>query len=156
MIVLHYLFNDGTAFTLHFTNYSRLKTWWSYEHGDKLLTQWWKQFLYRPCDFQEIVAPVFPENRPLKAERLPALHTCHHYHQINIPAHFCLRLHRDQGHCAAWRVRSMKNFSDRVGNQPSTCLSVKQCLNKRQHHCVVSCRFHPFYRPRKPLGRVEF
>ena len=48
----------------------------------------------------------------------------------NIPGtHSCYRLSRPQGHSAAGRIMSMKNFNDTIGNRTSdlpTCSAVAQ------------------------------
>jgi len=48
----------------------------------------------------------------------------------NIPGtHFCYKLSQPQGHSAAWRIVSMKNVNDTIGNRTRdlpTCSSVPQ------------------------------
>jgi hypothetical protein len=49
---------------------------------------------------------------------LLALHTSRHYPPGNIPGtHFCQRPSQPQGHSAAGRIISMKNFRGTIGNR---------------------------------------
>ena len=54
----------------------------------------------------------------MKVVRLSALGTGRFYPPGNIPGtHFCKRLSQPQGHSAAGRIMSMKNFNDTLGNR---------------------------------------
>jgi hypothetical protein len=44
-----------------------------------------KQPLYKPCVFQEVEAPRFPDNRHMKVVRLSVLRTSRLYPPVNIP-----------------------------------------------------------------------
>jgi len=64
--------------------------------------------------------PVFQDNRHMKVLRFSALRTDRLYAPEDIPAtHFCQKLNIPQGHCAALRIKSMKNSNDTIGN--GTC-----------------------------------
>ena len=69
--------------------------------------------------------------QPTAPPRAPsALRTGRLYPTGNIPGtHFCWRLSRPQGHSAARRIMSMKNFNDTIGNRTRdlpTCNTVLQ------------------------------
>jgi len=58
-----------------------------------------------PEGSRRLKLPEFLDNRRTKVVRLSALRT-----------HFCKRLSRLQGHSAAGKITSIKNFSDTIGN----------------------------------------
>ena len=66
----------------------------------------------------------------MKVVRLSALRTGRFLPPGNIPGtHFCWRLSGPQGHSAARRIMSMKNYSDTIGNRTRdllTCSAVPQ------------------------------
>jgi len=66
----------------------------------------------------------------MKVVRLSALRIGRLYSPGNIPgAHFGYRLSQPQGHNAAGRITSMKNFNDTIGNRTrnlSFCSAVPQ------------------------------
>ena len=71
-----------------------------------------------PWGFQEVEAPRFQDNRHKKVARLSALSTGQLYPPAKIPdTHFCYRLGRSQGHSAAGRIVSMKNYNDTIRNR---------------------------------------
>ena len=85
--------------------------------------------------FQEVQAPWFQDNRPMKVVRLSVLHTGSLYTQeIHLVLISVSLLSRPQGHSAAERIMSMKNYN-MIGNQPVTFWIVQQCLNQLCH-CV--------------------
>jgi hypothetical protein len=54
----------------------------------------------------------------MKVVRLSVLRTGRLYPPGYIPGtHFCLKLRQPQGHSAAGRIMSMKNFNDTIGNR---------------------------------------
>jgi hypothetical protein len=65
----------------------------------------------------------------------------------NIPStHFCQRLSRLQGHSAAEMIKSMKIFSDTIGNRTRDLRLVARCLSQtgygvpvRWNKCVFWC-----------------
>jgi hypothetical protein len=67
------------------------------------------------------------------------LRTGNHYIQRNIPCtHFCYRLSRSQGHCAAGRICQWI-----IPMTPATFRLVAQCLNQMRHHvpCIlIGCK----------------
>ena len=73
--------------------------------------------LNRPWGFQKVEAPRFQDNRHMKVLRLSALRTGSLYPAGNIPGtHFCYRMSRPQGRCAAGRIMSVGNSND-IGNR---------------------------------------
>jgi hypothetical protein len=91
-------------------NYGKCKT---------ILLQAWTG-LDRPLGFQEVEASRYPDNRRMKVTWPSVLRTGRLYPPGNFPGtHFCSRLSRPQGHCAAGRIMSMKNLNDPIGNR--TC-----------------------------------
>ena len=104
--------------------------------------------LDRSWGFQEVEAPRFQDNRHMKVVRLSALRTGRFYPPGNIPGtHFCQRPSRPQGHSAAWRITSMKNSNDTIGNRTRdllACSAVPQTTaplpapNIRQNRSNVS------------------
>ena len=74
--------------------------------------------LDRPWGFKEVEAPRFQDNRHIMVIRLSALRTGRLYPPGNIPGtYFCWRLSKPQCHSAAWRIMSMKNFNDTIGDR---------------------------------------
>ena len=73
----------------------------------------------------------------MKVVRLSALRTGRLYHPENIPAtHFCYSPSRPQGHSAAGRIMSMKNFNDTIGSRTRdlpTCSAVPHPSKKDTH-----------------------
>ena len=60
----------------------------------------------------------------MKVVRLSALCTGRLYPPGNIPGiHFCWRLSQPQGHSAAGRIMSMKNYNDTIGNRTRDLLA---------------------------------
>jgi hypothetical protein len=97
----------------------------------------WKEFRNkgkatpdRPWAFQQVEAPRFQDNRPIKVVGLSALRTGRFYPPGNIPGtHFCQMLSRPHGHSAAGRIMSMQNSNDTIGEsnpRPSACNAVPQ------------------------------
>ena len=67
--------------------------------------------------FQEAEAPRFLDNSYMEVVR-SALRTGRLYPPGSIPGtHFCQRVSRSKGHCAAGRIMSMKNSNDTIGNR---------------------------------------
>jgi len=73
----------------------------------------------RPSRFQEVEAPRFQDNRHMKVIRLSALRTSRLY---------------PQGHSAAGRIMSMKNFNDTIGMRPETPLISSDTTTKFISH----------------------
>jgi hypothetical protein len=89
--------------------------------------------LDRPWDVQEVQAPRFRDNRYMKVVRLSVLRTSRPYPEGNIPgAHFCYTLSRPQGHSAARRNMSMKNYVT-TEIEPANFRLVAQCLDRLRH-----------------------
>jgi hypothetical protein len=91
-----------------------------------------RKSLHRPIRLQKVETPRFLANWDMKVVRLSVLSAGRLYPQETVL--ICQRLTRPQCHSGAWRITSMKNSSDTIGNR--ICL-LHSASNKLATACCL-------------------